>query len=162
MKIVTKNEETLNFLETGVEGVYILDCIAFEGKFDEDGNNDWDKSSGRKKLQEWAKKTLPNEILEQFDVDLPAIEEVFSQEVFDLCKLDRKLKSKQFPIFRSSDNRMMEFDGKPRWWWTRSAYGGIRGNVWRVTPYGIAANPDFSYYTSGFVPALRKHKEELE
>lgn len=155
MKITSKNGEELNFLETGVDGVYILDRVAFKGAFDQGDNSDWDKSTGKKKLQEWAEKNLTKEILERFDADLPTAEEVFSQKQLNLYESSRGLKSKQFPIFRNSDDRMMELDGTPTWWWTKSAYAGYDDRVWSVSVDGGM----YAYgarYAIGFVPVLRR------
>lgn len=50
---------------------------------------------------------------------------------------------------------MMELDGKPVRWWTRSAYAGYAQCVWLVTNEG---SMDFTCagYTYGFVPVLRR------
>ena len=155
MIIKSKTGEELNFLDSGVDGIYVLDRVAFEGPFDNKCDNDWEKSSGKKKLQEWAKKNLPEKILEQFDVDLPTVEEVFSQKMLNLYESGSKLKSKQFPIFQNSDNRMMELHGKSRWWWTKSALAGFDIYVRLVNDDGSLSEgtAKFSY---GFVPILRK------
>lgn len=145
----------LHFNFSGVDGIYVLDHIAFIGKFDENGNNDWDKSSGKRTLQEWAENNLPKEILERFDVDLPTVDEVFSQKTLNLFESLRELKSKQFPIFQNSDNRMMESDGKPMCWWTRSADADLDFDVCLVNADGGMCN----YYADteyGFVPVLRR------
>ena len=155
MKITSKNGNELNFLETGVDGIYILDHAAFKEKFDEGGNNGWEKSSGKKKLQKWAEKNLTKEILEQFDIDIPTVEEVFSQKMLNLYESSRNLKSRQFPIFQNSDNRMMELDGKPMWWWTRSAYADSAYGVWTVYPGG-GMHYYGAYHAYGFVPVLRR------
>lgn len=155
MIIKSKTGEELNFLESGVDGIYVLDHVAFKDQFDEDGKNDWEKSTGKKKLQEWAEKNLPKEILEQFGVDLPTIEEVFSQKMFNLYKSSKKLKSKQFPIFQNSDNRMMEFEGKPEFWLTRSACAGYDYAV-MVVSCGGNLDSNGAYFALGFVPILRK------
>lgn len=158
MLVESKTGEKLNFLETGTERIYILDHVAFEGQFDEEDNNDWEKSSGKKLLQEWAKKNLPDEILEQFEVDIPAVDEVFSQEMFNWWVDDstKGIVSKQFPIFKDSDERMKKLDGNHIWWWwTRSANADLDDYVWCVNPDG-----SMSYYlagnTFGFVPVLRR------
>lgn len=149
-----------NFIYSGVEGIYVLDRVAFKDKFDEDGNNDWEKSSGKKKLQEWAEENLTKEILEQFDVDIPAIEEVFSQKMFNLWGDPAyKLISEQLLIFQNSDNRMMEFEGRPLWWWMRSAYAGDAYRVWNVDTDGGMYNYGANF-TGGFVPVLRRRKRK--
>lgn len=157
MTITSKNGNELNFLETGVEGIYILDHVAFKGKFDEDGNNGWEKSSGKKKLQKWAEKNLTKEILEQFDIDIPTVEEVFSQKMLNWWREDsvKGLVSKQLPIFKDSDERMKELGGKPSWWWTRSAYAGYADYVWRVYTDG-SLNLNHANGIGGFVPVLRR------
>lgn len=159
MKIITKNKKTLNFLETGVDGVYILDRAAFKAPFDKDGCNDWEKSSGKKKLQKWAKNNLPEEIQEQFEVDVPAVDEILSQKMLNLYAWGRKLKSKQFPIFKESDERMKEFKGKPIYWWTRSACTKTHYDVLLVCPDGSMHESSLTEYPRGFVPVLRKRKE---
>ena len=168
MKITSKTGEELNFLETGVDGVYVLDRVAFRDRFDKDGNSDWEKSTGRKRLREWAESNLPKEILDRFDVDIPAVEEVFSQKMLNIFKSGKGLKSRQLPIFRDSDNRMMEFDdsnlnGKLMWWWTSSAYGGDDDarHVWSVYTDSSLYYDD-AYNTNGFVPVLRKREGEAE
>lgn len=158
MKVKSKNGETLNFLRSGNIDIYILDRVALEAAFDEDNNNDWEKSTGKKKLQEWAEENLPKEILERFDVDLPAAEEVFSQKTLNLDKSSRKLKSKQLPIFQNSDNRMMELDGEPKGWWTKTTCADYGITAWIVFPdggmgYFCACTP---YW---FVPVLRRKKK---
>lgn len=158
MKITSIKGEELNFLESGVEGIYILDRVAFEDKFNEKCHNDWNKSSGKKKLQKWAEKNLTKEILEQFDVDLPTVEEVFSQKQLNLYETGRKLKSKQFPIFQNSDNRMMELDGKPMCWWTKTANTGYTCYVWDVYTDG-SMDYDFADDADGFVPVLRRKRK---
>ena len=35
MKIIAMTGEELDFLETGVDGIYVLDRVAFKGRFDE-------------------------------------------------------------------------------------------------------------------------------
>lgn len=156
MKIKSKKyKETLNFLYSGVKGIYVLDHIAFMERFDNRAKKGWEKSTGKKKLEEWAKENLPKKILERFNVDLPTVEEVFSQKMLNLFRLGRNLKSKQLPIFQNSDNRMMEFDGKIVWWWTRSAYRGYATSVWDVLS---TAALDYCYagFVNGFVPVLRE------
>lgn len=150
-----------HFKPTGVDGIYVLDRVAFKDKFDEDGNNDWEKSSGKKKLQEWAEKNLTKEILDQFEVDLPTVEEVFSQKMLNWWGSDsvKGLVSKQFPIFKDSDERMKEFEGKPTWWWTRSAYAGDANIVWLVSTGGSVSH-NLAYYAYGFVPVLRRKSQE--
>lgn len=147
----------MGFKYSGVRGIYVLDRIAFKDKFDEDGKNDWDKSSGKKKLQEWAEKNLTKETLKQFDVDIPTIEEVFSQKMLDLHLLGRKFKSRQFPLFMNSDNRMMEFYDIPVCWWTKTAYAGHTYTMWYVVADGVLDH-DITYCAYGFVPVLRRKK----
>lgn len=154
MKITSKTGKELNFLETGVDGIYVLDRAAFGDAFDEDGNVCWDESTGKKKLQEWAEKNLTKEILEQFEADLPTVEEVFSQKQLNIYESSRSLKSHQFPLFQNSDNRMMELDGKPVCWWTRSTNAVYVDYVWDVT-YSGSIDYDSAYFTLGFVPVLR-------
>ena len=154
MKITSKRGEELNFLESGVDGIYVLDRVAFRGYFDREGNNDWEKSSGKKGLQEWAKVNLPKEILERFDVDLPTVEEVFSQKMLNLYELGRNLESKQLPIFQNSDNRMMQCGGRIAWWWTRSAHADFDADVWLVNGVG-AIDYYGAYNIYSFVPVLR-------
>ena len=153
-----------HFNPVGVEGTYMLDQVAFVGEFDEYSKNDWKKSSGKKKLQKWTKKNLTKEILEQFEVDLPTVEEVFSQKMLNLYNESDndggKLKSKQFPIFQNSDNRMMEFDGKPMWWWTKTALAGDVRNVWFFETDGNANTGDV-ILEGGFVPVLRRKPEPI-
>lgn len=157
MKVISKKGEELNFLETGVDGIYVLDHVAFKDIFNEDDNTDWDKSIGKKKLREWAESNLPDEILEQFDVDLPTAEEVFSQKMLNTDRSGKNLKSRQFPIFQNSDNRMMEFDGNYICWWTRSAYDGFVRRKLAVFPIG-GVSYDYVDHANGFVPILRKKK----
>lgn len=160
MTITSKAGQQLNFLETGVDGIYVLDHVAFKDFFDEGDENDWDKSTGKKRLQRWAEEYLPEKILEQFDVDLPTAEEVFSQKQLNVHDTSRNLKSRQFPIFQNSDNRMMEFDGEYVCWWTRSAYGGILvRRKWVVYPHG-SMGYDHVNHACGFVPVLRKKDED--
>lgn len=163
MKIISKTGKNLNFLETGVDGIYVLDHVAFKERFDEDGNNDWEKSSSKEKLQGWAEKNLPSEILEQFYVDILTAEEVFSQKTINWCGANcaKSLISKQLPIFQNSDNRMMEFDGRPIWWWTRSAVAGCNTYMWGVCADG-GINSNDTLCERGFVPVLRKRKEPQE
>lgn len=156
-----------HFNPVGVEGIYILDRVAFVGEFDEYSSNDWKKSSGKKKLQEWAKKNLTKEILERFKIDLPTIEEVFSQKMLDLYSdysdlysASGKLKSKQFPIFQNSDNRIMEFGGKPMWWWTKTALADDVHNVWFFEIDGNATT-GYVIFKGGFVPVLRRKPEPI-
>lgn len=153
MEVKSKNGETLNFLYSGVDGIYVLDHAAFKGMFDEDDNNDWEKSSGKKKLQEWAEKNLPAEILERFDIDLPTIDEIYSQKTLNL--LPTCVRSKQLPIFQDSDNHMIEFKGKVTWWWTRSICFAGSSLLWGISsggfPFRVVARCEF-----GFVPVLRK------
>lgn len=145
-----------HFNPVGVDGIYVLDHVAFKDKFDEDGINNWEKSSGKKKLQEWAEKNMLKEILEQFDVDIPAIEEVFSQKMLNLFESTKNLKSCQFPIFQNSDNRMMEFDGRSICWWTRSAYpNDVSNRMQLVYTDGSTCNT-YADYRNGFVPVLRR------
>ena len=141
----------MGFKYSGVRGIYVLDRIAFKDKFDENGNNDWEKSTGKKKLQEWAEKNLTKEILKQFDVDIPTVEEVFSHKMLNLYLLRRKLESKQFPLFMNSDNRMTEFDDIPVCWWTKTAYDGHTYTVWYVVADG-GLDYDTVDGTFGFVP----------
>lgn len=157
MKIKSKTGEELNFLDSGVDGIYVLDHIAFKGQFDEDRNNDWEKSSGKKLLEQWFKEHVPAEIQEQFYIDLPTVEEVFSQKMINWWGGDsvNGLVSKQFPIFKDSDERMKEFDGNTSWWWTRSAYAGTAHYVWYVD-FGGSAGDYYARYTGGFVPVLRR------
>ena len=156
MIITSKTGEQFNFLETGVEGIYVLDHAAFRGQFDEESNNDWEKSSGKKKLQKWAENNLPKEILEQFEVDIPTAEEVFSQKMLNLYESGRKLKSKQFPIFKDSNERIKELDGKPIWWWTRSTCTKTYCDVWLVLTDGGMHESSLTEYPRGFVPVLRR------
>lgn len=155
MTVTSKKGEELNFLETGVDGIYVLDHVAFRDIFNEDDNTDWDRSIGKRKLREWAENNLPDEILEQFDVDLSTVEEVFSQKLLNTDKEGTNLKSRQFPIFQNSDNRLMEFNGSYVCWWTRSAYGGYVRRKWVVYPFGYISF-DYVDHANGFVPVLRK------
>lgn len=156
-----KDKESFHFKPTGVDGVYISDCVVFKAPFDKDGCNDWEKSSGKKLLEQWFKEHAPAEIQEQFDIDLPTVEEVFSQKMINWWGGDsvKGLVSKQFPIFKDSDERMKEFEGKPTWWWTRSANAGYAYLVWGVTTYG-GMDSNFAYNASGFVPVLRRKSQE--
>ena len=147
----------MGFKYSGVKGIYVLNRVAFNGSFDKDGRNNWEESSVKKKLQEWAENNLTKEILEQFEIDLPTVEEVFSQKMLNLYESSRKLKSKQFPLFMNSDNRMMEFNGKPMWWWTRSAKAGYAHLICIVHSDGGIDFCD-AYFTGGFVPVLRRKK----
>ena len=157
MKITSKNGEELNFLETGVDGIYVLDRIAFMDYFD-DNNNDWEKSAGKKKLQKWAEQNLPKEILDQFDVDLPTIGEVFSKRTLKWWKPAIKPTSKQFPIFKKIKNRIRKFKGgNPTLWWTRSTDIGIDYLAWIVDLCG-GMNRDYTGNPNGFVPVLRRKK----
>lgn len=156
--ILSNNAETLNFIHVGVEGTYVLDHVAFMDKFDNFRQKEWDKSSGKRKLQEWAENNLPKEILEQFDVDIPTAEEVFSQKMLNSIEYGKRLKSKQFPIFQNGDNRMMEFNGNPVMWWTRSAHAVDFDVVWGVLKGGSIFNDEVRQ-SYGFVPILRKRKE---
>ena len=173
MKITSKNREELNFLESGLDGIYVLDHVVFRDQFDGYANESWEKSTfdgyedycwenstGKKKLQKWAEENLSKEILEEFEVDIPTVEEVFSQKMFNLYKPDMKRKSKQFPVFRDSDNRMMEFDGEPMCWWTKSIW---LGEVNYMSCVDFAGNVSFNsiYRMSGFVPVLRRKNEKL-
>jgi len=156
-----KDKESFHFKPTGVDGVYISDCAVFKAPFDKDGCNDWEKSSGKKLLEQWFKEHAPIEIQEQFDIDIPTVEEVFSQKMINWWGGDsvKGLVSKQFPIFKDSDERMKEFEGKPIWWWTRSASAGSADLVWGVeTDGGIGINS--AYYAYGFVPVLRRKSQE--
>lgn len=157
MKITSKNGEELNFLETGVDDIYILDHVVFKDKFDECGNNYWETSSSKKKLQEWAKENLSNEILNQFDIDLPTVEEVFSQKMLNLYELGSNIESKQLPIFQNSDNRMMELDDEPIQWWTKTTHTNFVDNVWLVYLDG-GMRYRCPNEMNGFVPVLRKKK----
>lgn len=150
-----------HFNPAGVDGIYVLDRVAFKDKFDEDGNNDWEKSSGKKLLEQWFKEHAPAEIQEQFDIDLPTVEEVFSQKMINWWGGDsvKGLVSKQFPIFKDSDERMKEFEGKPIWWWTRSARAGLANHVWTVSTGGSMGIYD-AYSARGFVPVLRRKSQE--
>lgn len=156
-----KDKESFHFKPTGVDGVYISDCAVFKAPFDKDGCNDYEKSSGKKLLEQWFKEHAPAEIQEQFDIDLPTVEEVFSQKMINWWGGDsvKGLVSKQFPIFKDSDERMKEFEGKPTWWWTRSAYAGHAIHVWDVNTDGSISN-DYANYTNGFVPVLRRKSQE--
>lgn len=160
MKITSKTVNELNFLETGVEGIYILDRVAFKDKFDKYGSVVWKESTGKKKLQKWAERNLPDEILEQFEVDLPTIEEIFSQKALSRYTFGRELKSRQFPIFQNSDNRMMELDGQPMFWWTRSVYAGNADFVWSVDSGGGVNFGGTLCNMHGFVPVLRKKESK--
>ena len=156
-----KDKESFHFKPTGVDGVYISDCAVFKAPFDKDGCNDWDKSSGKKLLEQWFKEHAPAEIQEQFDIDLPTVEEVFSQKMINWWGGDsvKGLVSKQFPIFKDSDERMKEFEGKPIWWWTRSAGAGHAYCVWYVTTDG-SLDRSYASYAYGFVPVLRRKSQE--
>ena len=156
-----KYKESFHFKPTGVDGVYISDCAVFKAPFDKDGCNDWEKSSGKKLLEQWFKEHAPAEIQEQFDIDLPTVEEIFSQKMINWWCGDsvKGLVSKQFPIFKDSDERMKEFEGKPIWWWTRSANAGNASSVWRVNTDG-SINDFIAYFTYGFVPVLRRKSQE--
>ena len=156
-----KDKESFHFKPTGVDGVYICDCAVLKAPFDKDGSNDWEKSSGKKLLEQWFKEHAPVEIQEQFCIDLPTVEEVFSQKMINWWGGDsvKGLVSKQFPIFKDSDERMKEFEGKPTWWWTRSAYAGLAYDVWIVYPGGSFGTNDADL-TSGFVPVLRRKSQE--
>lgn len=147
-----------HFVPVGVDGIYILDRVAFKAPFDEDGGNDWEKSTGKRKLQKWAEKNLPKEGLERFEVDLPTVEEIFSQKMINLYNVGGQFKSKQFPIFQNSDNRMMELEGKSMWW-TRCTNVGSVYDVWCVSADGTMYTSG-SYNTYGFVPVLRR-KENI-
>ena len=157
MKITLKNREELNFLETGVDGIYVCERAVLIAEFDVKCCNDWEKSSGKKKLQEWAEKNLPKEILEQFDIDIPTMEEVFSKKMIDWWGGDsvKDIVSKQLPIFKNSDERMKEFNDYPIWWWTRSAYAGTPNLVWLVDSGG-SIHYDFADIRINLVPVLRK------
>ena len=147
------------FKPAGVDGIYVCDCAVFEASFDNDGCNDWEKSSGKKRLEQWFTEHAPIEIQEQFSVDLPTVEEVFSQKMISWWGGDpvKGLVSKQFPIFKDSDERMKKFKGKPTWWWTRSALTGYVCFVWSVKSDG-SINDDDADLTYGFVPVLRVKK----
>jgi len=146
-----------SFKPTGVDGVYVSDRAVFEAPFDKDGCNDWEKSSGKKLLEQWFKENAPIEIQERFDIDLPTVEEVFSQKMINWWGGDsvKGLTSKQFPIFKDSDERMKEFEGKPMWWWTRSARAGHAYTVWSVDTDGGIDDDYTALNTFGFVPVLR-------
>jgi len=154
-----EDKESFHFKPTGVDGVYISDCAVFKAPFDKDGCNDWEKSSGKKLLEKWFKEHAPIEIQEQFDIDLPTVEEVFSRKMLNWWGGNsvKGLVSKQFPIFKDSDERMKEFEGKPTWWWTRSSRAGIAYGVWLVNTDGGIIDGT-AYYTNGFVPVLRRKR----
>ena len=156
-----KDGESFHFKPTGVDGVYVSDCAVFKAPFDKDGCNDYEKSSGKKLLEQWFKEHAPAEIQEQFDIDLPTVEEVFSQKMINWWGGNsvKGLVSKQFPIFKDSDERMKEFEGKPTWWWTRSAYAGVADIVWDVHADGSMYDYGASS-TYGFVPVLRRKSQE--
>lgn len=157
--------ENFEFKPVGIDGIYVCDRAVLKAPFDMDGCNDWEKSSGKKLLEQWFKEHAPMEIQEQFDIDLPTVEEVFSQKMLNWWGGDsvKGLVSKQFPIFQNSDNRMMEFVGEPIWWWTRSTYAGLASKVWLVNPEGSIHRTGVDA-TIGFVPVLRKKdpKERIE
>ena len=156
-----KDKESFHFKPTGMDGVYISDCAVFKAPFDKDGCNDYEKSSGKKLLEQWFKEHAPAEIQEQFDIDLPTVEEVFSQKMINWWGGDsvKGLVSKQFPVFKDSDERMKEFEGKPTWWWTRSAYAGYATDVWFVNTAGCVSGIG-AYNAYGFVPVLRRKNLE--
>lgn len=156
-----KDKESFHFKPTGVDGIYICDCAVFKAPFDKDGCNDYEKSSGKKALEQWFKEHAPAEIQEQFYIDLPTVEEVFSQKMLNWWGGDsvKGLVSKQFPIFKDSDERMKEFEGKPTWWWTRSAYAGYANHVWDVRTDG-SIDDSRANYAIGFVPVLRRKSQE--
>ena len=148
------------FKPVGVDGVYICDCVVFKAEFDKNFCNDWEKSSGKKLLEKWFKRHAPAEIQEQFDIDLPTVKEVFSQEMLNLYHDGRKLTSRQFPIFKDLDERMKKFDGKRAWWWTRSTHAGYPNHAWSVNFDGVIY-ASYACSVGGFVPVLRKLKKRL-
>lgn len=149
----------LHFNFSGVDGIYVLDHIAFECKFDEDNNNDWEKSSSNRVLHEWASKILPREILNQYYVDIPTVEEVFSQKEMDMLISINGLKSRQFPLFSNLANRMLEFvDEKPIIWCTSSSCPPeyySKNYIFAVHKYGFITNCRITS-NLGFVPVLRR------
>lgn len=155
MKIISKKTEELNFVESGVEGIYVLDRIAFIDMLDEHNGSDWEKSTGKQRLLEWAQANLPSEILQQYYVDIPMFEEVFSQKYCDRYFNAETVTSRQWPIFKNSDHRMICYDGKLTVWWTQPIKGRLLSTVSCVNSFGMidAAYPCFK---QGFVPVLRK------
>lgn len=153
MTITNKCGQQLNFLETGADGIYILDHVAFMSRFDKKKCVIWDESTGKKRLEKWANDNLPDKILSEYDVDLPYVEELFSQKMLNLFGAGRELKSMQLPLFKDSDNRMMSFKGEPKDWFTRSTC--TDDYVWRVNTEG-GLGVVIPYVAFGFVPMLRR------
>lgn len=157
MIVTSRNGKKLNFLISGIKDVYVLDHAAFKGVFDWLYHNDWEKSAGRAKLQNWAEANLPDKILTQYDVDIPTVEEVFSQKMLSHYDNAKNFESHQLSIFKDSDNRMMELNDECIQWWTRSACSAAPDAVWCVGLDGCLGTSS-SIHERGFVPVLRKKK----
>lgn len=156
--------------DVGRDGILIFKDAVFKGYFDENGGrNEWDRSSGKKILEKWFKDVAPYEFQERYDVDLPAVEEVFSQKMIDCdfgwwCGPNHGFVSNQFPIFKDSDERMKSYQGSLVWWWTKTPKPDKTTEVMVVRPFGdlyanYASNPQ-----GYFVPVLRpkEKNEEME
>lgn len=140
-----KNGETYEIAQADKNGVLVFrDCIC-EKKFDKNWSNIWSKSSLKKWLEKWWKNNAPDELKDNFKVDLLALEEIFG---------DKKLE-----MFEDWHNRIKGLKGEETstWWWTKTACRGYAYAAYIVGATGaISSNRAGSAH--GVAPACRPIK----
>lgn len=145
-------------------GVLVFKEGIFEASFDgtnwDNCSNNWEKSSLKKKLENWWDENAPAELKENYNVTLLEIYEVLPDHM-----LPEYLRGKgqQLAIFKDWKERLKNLRGEETstWWWTKTAYRGSAHYVCLVIPKG-AYDDNYAYLSLAVVPAcVPIHRDEI-
>ncbi len=144
-------------------GVLVFKEGIFEASFDgtnwDNCSNNWEKSSLKKKLENWWDENAPAELKENYNVTLLEIYEVLPDHM-----LPEYLRGKgqQLAIFKDWKERLKNLRGEETstWWWTKTPYRGDARNVYYVLPSG-AYNLYYAYDSHAVVPACVPIKDAV-
>lgn len=126
-ELAVANEEGTLIFRDSVLDYYI--------PFDENGRNNWEKSSLKKFLEKWWEDNAPEWLKEKYTVTIPeAWEVVCEEELYS----EMRGKGKQWTIFKDWHNIPKSLYGKKHatWWWTKTPYPWYCSNAARCLPDG--------------------------
>lgn len=144
-------------------GVLVFKEGIFEASFDgtnwDNCSNNWEKSSLKKKLENWWDKNAPAELKENYNVTLLEIYEALPDHM-----LPEYLRGKgqQLAIFKDWKERLKNLRGEETstWWWTKTPYRGYANLVYCVTPAG-ACSDHYAHVSFAVVPACVPIKDAV-
>ena len=110
-------------------------------------NNNWEKSSLKKWLENWWEENAPDDLKEAYNITIPSLANIYSEDelkhydwVYQSAKVDLDKGEKQWDYFKNPRNRVAfvkdkEYMGSV-WYWTKTANRGDAYYVYYVEPTG--------------------------